>query len=61
MARNNAVYYSENEDDLNDIADSFFEEKLKPLEFDKNNELFLYSGKFEPEKVIEIIDKELSD
>lgn len=58
MVNDNAVYYSKNENELFKLIHDFFDNQLEPLEYKNNNEKYMYSGKFEPKKVIEII-KEL--
>jgi hypothetical protein len=58
MAKDSAIYYSQNEDELHSLVEMFFNNELKELEFEKNNQKYSNSGKFEPEIALEILKKE---
>ena len=60
QVKDNHLYFAKNEEELCSLIDKFFSNKLEPLEFENNNEKYMYSAKFEPEKIINLIEKELS-
>jgi hypothetical protein len=55
--KNKVVYYTDSPEQLENMIDVFFANKLKVLDYDKNNEYYFNSGKFDINKVREVINE----
>jgi hypothetical protein len=53
---NKVVYYTDTPEELENMIDDFFDSKLEILDYDKNNKYYFNSGKFDIDKVREVIN-----